>query len=361
MHASNTSYLSKSVETAKRKWRPLLAVLAVSVALNIILSTIFAGMMTRWAFSGVQNAYGVDIQKIVELSQQSTAGDKEAEVELYSLTADYVEKFAGKEEGDKMRELAEKARQGDAEAKRAFDLRLADHLEKVIQGEDAEQQFNNTMKKSLMGTAGAIVLPALALGTLLSFIHFIAALLYFSIGTMEDAGTGKTLRRSLVLLIPMFGLSIWAFFRSKAWLALLAIVVHVIGKAGDFYIGNLSFWLLIAGVLAFFILMPRFMLSPVFLIREKKGISEAAQASFERTEQSWKMILLNVVLISVAMSVVSYIAKQVLTVLAPIAPNIIFYMASIKDEVVILAWTLLVAQMCIFFFEKKETAKPKEA
>src|SRR3989338_1412818 len=110
MHITNRSYLSNSLETAKRKWRPLLAVLAVSVVLNIVLSTIFAGMMTRWMFTSVQNAYGVDMQRIVELSQKSTAGDNEAETELYSLTADYVEKFAGKEEGDKMRELAEKAR-----------------------------------------------------------------------------------------------------------------------------------------------------------------------------------------------------------------------------------------------------------
>ena len=72
----------------------------------------------------------------------------------------------------------------------------------------------------------------------------------------------------------MIGLQIWIFLRSFAWIPIL-------------------------GVLLAIVLGPRFILAPVILIKEKKGVFASASASFERTKGYWGKIFGNMFVVAI--------------------------------------------------------------
>jgi len=163
---------------------------------------------------------------------------------------------------NRMEELADMMEAGDEAALQE----MMGEFEKTMGGMAAD-------KSAIFGLYQKMA-PAFMLISLLSALLFMAAMTYYTVVALKSSDVQTTLQDVTKLLLPMIGLQIWIFLRSFAWIPIL-------------------------GVLLAIVLGPRFILAPVILIKEKKGVFASASASFERTKGYWGKIFGNMFVVAI--------------------------------------------------------------
>ncbi|MDD4319068.1 MAG: hypothetical protein PHW10_01960 [Candidatus Peribacteraceae bacterium] len=166
----------------------------------------------------------------------------------------------------------------------------------------AAEELSQEMQRALGGLAedGALnaVPPAvrnLFGGMMWSFLLFMAVATlvgvafngYVLVLVLEGKKAGDALSRLTGLLLPLVGLGLWLIVRTFVWIPVLGIVLAII-------------------------LGPRFLLAPLLLVKEGKGVFASMRESYARTQGYWGKIFGNLFVISLLVSLAAMVVNTAL-------------------------------------------------
>jgi len=107
------------------------------------------------------------------------------------------------------------------------------------------------------------------LGLLLTTLIGLLAKCYFVMVAVKDIGdVGEALSVTSRTILPLFGMFLWVIVRSFIWIPFIGILIAII-------------------------LGPRFILSPLYLLQQKKGVIESVSQSYKATQGYWGKIMGN--------------------------------------------------------------------
>ena len=195
---------------------------------------------------------------------------------------------------ERMEDLAERMEAGDEAALGEMMVEL-EGLQTMTKGQ-AAGFFFGFLKN--MGP-GILLLWIISLA-----VYVLSSTFYFLIALKKGKDIGALFQNSVQLFLPMLGLHLWVFLRTFAWIPVI-------------------------GVITLIILGPRFVLSPVLLVQEEKGVFESARISYKKTSGYWGKIFGNMFvaglfigLISMALSMALFITGPLALLLIPILSQV---------------------------------------
>lgn len=173
------------------------------------------------------------------------------------------------------------------------------------------------------------ILPSVLMLMVVSFMVLLAGSTYYiTVATGKESDTLSALKRVPGLLLPIVGVSVWAFLRSFGWVPFIGPLFAVI-------IG------------------PRLILSSVILVQEGRGVIESVRLSYERTTGYWRAIVINLFVMMLAILLALIVAAIVMAVMSGISPMLGAYFATVMQ-------LLFVAFGTIFLVQLSETVKAQQ-
>ena len=164
-----------------------------------------------------------------------------------------------------------------------FDQQKMEDLQRRIQAGDEAAMNEFAEKMQQLGgeqgeaVSGAVLsmykglLPVIGASMLIMWVISLIASAYFLlIALNEKLSFQVALARTPGLIIPLFLLSLWVMIRSFIWIPVLGIIIAIV-------------------------LGPRFVLAPLLLVRDHKGVLESASMSYAKTDGYWGKIFGNVI------------------------------------------------------------------
>jgi len=155
------------------------------------------------------------------------------------------------------------------------------------------QEVTGAQGEKLPGAVASMygtLLPVMGASMLLMWVVSLIASAYFLVLSLEEGLTFQTaLQRAPGLIIPLFLLSLWVMIRSFIWIPFIGIITAII-------------------------LGPRFMLAPVLLAKEHKGVLESASLSYAKTQGYWGKIVGN----GIVASLLAMVAIMVIGIIVSI-------------------------------------------
>lgn len=136
----------------------------------------------------------------------------------------------------------------------------------------------------------------------------------------------EALRRTIGKIIPLIGLSIWLGIRSFIWIPFIGIIFVIV-------------------------LMPRFALAPVFLLKDGRGIMESASLSYARSRGYWSKILGNTVVAIVCGMLVYLILGMILRVVGAASPLIMGLAGSVLSQLLFAYFSVFTVALAITVME----------
>lgn len=199
---------------------------------------------------------------------------------------------------DRMEDVMDGMRDGDEGALKELEA-MGNALEEQFGGTQAQQM------QAMMGYAKG-ALPFVGLTAIIGFLVSVAFYAFMLLLVVEQKDTAATANRTAGMFLPLLGLYLWIFIRSFVWIPFLGIIVAII-------------------------LGPRFVLSPLILVKEKKGVFESATLSYKRTSGYWGKIVGNMIvaggLLWIVMAVVTMVLSMggfsVTTVVGAVAKQLV--------------------------------------
>jgi hypothetical protein len=139
------------------------------------------------------------------------------------------------------------------------------------EGGEMDEEAMGIIAKDMMGN----MLPAFGLFFLsMMLLSLLSSTFYIVLAVDGSQDAMASLRRLPGLILPMFGVWVWSFLRSFAWIP-------------------------VVGVLCAIVIGPRLALSSVILVKEKQGVRESVRSSYTRTRGYWGKIVGNCIVASV--------------------------------------------------------------
>lgn len=185
----------------------------------------------------------------------------------------------------KIQELSERMQNGDTQA--------------AVEMQAMMEQSGMTQEEALRRGFGAVA-PFMGIGFLIGLALTVISTLWFyfiALGQIKDLNvTSKRIAKSF---LPLLGLWLWMVIRSFVWIPIIGLIPGII-------------------------LLPRYALAPVLLLRDHKGIRESVQLSSAATEGYWGKIVGNgivVGLLSFLALIVVGIVLMLVQSISPIAGN----------------------------------------
>src|SRR3989344_7776970 len=173
---------------------------------------------------------------------------------------------------ERMEDLAERMEAGDEAALEEMMGELG-NVEAMTKGQAAGFFFGFLKNMA----------PGILLLWLISIALFVLSSTYYLLVALKKGKDfGALFQNSFQLFLPMLWLHLWVFLRTFAWIPFI-------------------------GMIPLIILGPRFVLSPVLLVQEGKGVFDSARISYKKTSGYWGKIFGNMfvaALIPIAVSVV---------------------------------------------------------
>lgn len=186
----------------------------------------------------------------------------------------------------KFQELSMRASQGDTAAMRELEemgRQIGDRMGETT--EEAKQAVTAALGMQVIGN----VLPAFGIAFILTIILQILAMSYYSLVSVRGmTDIGQAFTASAGILFPLMGLWIWTGIRTFVWIPIIGFIFGII-------------------------LGPRFIAGPVLLIRDGKGVLDAASESYKRTGGHWGKIFGNMFVVGLLMAIASAIIMALLS------------------------------------------------
>ena len=172
---------------------------------------------------------------------------------------------------ERMEELAKRAEGGDMKAMEELMKEagiMAEGMGIDIENMPADADMD-AMGEAMAKDMFVKILPQFGVFFLISLIVSLLASAYYLVLAVGQASTAQSaFRSSAPLLLPLLGVWLWSFIRSFAWIPVIGIIFAIV-------------------------LGPRFVLSCVILVKEKKGVLESVSLSYARSRGYWGKIFGN--------------------------------------------------------------------
>ena len=176
---------------------------------------------------------------------------------------------------------------------------------KVLEGMD-EMEKTAYMKSQAM-TIFSSVLPKFGTAALvLAIIYLIGSLYYLVQATDKATSSGKILKRTISLILPIIGVSI------------IFAVISLVGVIP------------ILGIIVLLIVMPRLSLACYLIAKEKKGVIESISLSWKRSKGYWCKIIGNYILFGIILGLITWgiiIVSASLTAISVLLYTIVYALA----------------------------------
>ncbi|MDD5751660.1 MAG: hypothetical protein PHS73_04040 [Candidatus Peribacteraceae bacterium] len=157
-----------------------------------------------------------------------------------------------------MQALQQRMEQGDEAAVEEFTQRMQDL-----------QERGPAFAAQGAGMVFARMAPYLGVSVLVSILISIIAGAYFLVLALDEKlDYSKAAKRGVGVILPLFLLWLWVVIRSFVWIPVLGIILAII-------------------------LLPRFIVAPVLVVRDGKGVLESASRSYVLTRGYWGKIFGN--------------------------------------------------------------------
>lgn len=167
------------------------------------------------------------------------------------------------------------------------------------------------------------MLPFVGLAGLVSLLISFLAHAYFALVAVEGKDVNGTLSRAGAVVLPLAGVSLWAFIRSFAWIPFLGWIVAIV-------------------------IAPRFVASPLIFLTEGKGITGSVSSSYARTKGYWGKIVGNAIVAGLIMFVITIVVDMVAGIaLASVMPAMIVSKQIVSQ--------FMMAFMCVFMVRLSHT------
>lgn len=192
---------------------------------------------------------------------------------------------------DRMAELGERMEAGDEAA--------LGELEALMNAQFGNMSDDDIAKKMVgpgMAMAKSLV-PAIGLSILISILIGFLSNAYFALVAVEGKDIAGTMNRIPKVILPLFGVALWSFLRTFAWIPFI-------------------------GIIPLIILGPRFVAAPLIYLTEGKGVMGSVSSSYARTRGYWGKIIGNVIvaaiIVYVAIIVVNIVLGMLLLSMIPV-------------------------------------------
>lgn len=212
-----------------------------------------------------------------------------------------------------MQDLQRRIEAGDQAAMEEFANKL----------QNLGQTNPDALAKGMWGMYSGI-LPVLGASMIILWIVSLIASAYFLLLALDEKlAFSVVLMRTPKLVIPLFLLSLWIFIRTFMWIPFVGIITGII-------------------------LGPRFVLSPVLLVKEGKGVLESASASYSQTSGYWGKIFGNVIVAAicafVALVIVGFVVGFLGSSVAAIATPVLNMLVTAFMTVFVVKLSLTILQ-----------------
>lgn len=198
-----------------------------------------------------------------------------------------------------MENLAERIESGDetamAEMEQLFNDRLGD--------------MENGLSTQLKGQMLTMFLPLVGVAALVGLLIAVFSQAFFlllALSPTQDAMV--VLKKTPALFFPLLGLWIWTAIRSFIWIPILGLIPAII-------------------------LGPRFVLGPVIMIKEKKGITQSVRESYARTSGYWGKIVGNMIVAVLCIILAGIVAAMIAGIAGAMIPFAGMWLQAVAKEV----------------------------
>lgn len=186
----------------------------------------------------------------------------------------------------KFQELSQRMAQGDQDAAKELEKMGQDRMKNLGGTPEAREAAMMGMGLNALGS----FLPTFGLGMLILMLVHLLSMSYFSVVAIRGVtDVGNVFKQAFPLILPLLGLWIWTALRSFIWIPILGFFLAI-------YFG------------------PRFVAGPVLLVRDGKGVMDAASESYKRTEGFWGKIFGNMFVVGICIAIISMIVGKLLGV-----------------------------------------------
>lgn len=217
----------------------------------------------------------------------------------------------------KMQELSQRLQNGDQEA--------ATEMQKLLT--NAVGDMNDGVPNLMRNQMIARLAPFIGISAFIAAIVSIFAHAYFLLLALSPTQDAMAiLKKTPQLFWRLLGLWIWMFIRSFAWIPLLGLVPAIIFG-------------------------PRFVLAPVILLQEKKGIMESVSLSYERTSGFWGKIVGNIIVAALCIMLAGIAAGIVSGIVGMMIPFVGMWLNAIVKEVLSAFMIVFVVQLAFTVME----------
>lgn len=153
-----------------------------------------------------------------------------------------------------------------------------------------QQAVANAMQSvNMMGTWFRAMLPAFGAAFLLSMLIGLLAKSYFVVLAVKGmTDPGAAVQTTLAKIVPLIGLWLWLFIRTFIWIPIIGVIIAII-------IG------------------PRFILSPLYLLEQGKGVMESTSTSMRHTSGYWGKIIGNALVVGIVAGICGIILSKIVT------------------------------------------------
>ncbi len=205
---------------------------------------------------------------------------------------------------ERMEEIGERIQAGDESAMGEMEAMFENRF-----GDMTDEQAGMMAMGMGMKMLGSMA-PMLGLSALLmTIISIFSSAYYLKLALSPSQDAMKPVNPALSLFFPLLGVWIWAFLRSFAWIPIIGLIPAII-------------------------LGPRFILAPVILATEGKGVFESVSMSYARTRGYWGKIVGNAIVLGLCMFLAMIVIKIAAGILGFIMPLIALWVPSIGKYVV---------------------------
>lgn len=213
-----------------------------------------------------------------------------AQMMALSTAEKYTTSIFGGISEERMENIAERMEGGDEQA-------LADFMAELGITGDLDSPESEAAVEAMVKQSFKAMLPSFGLYAILSLIITViahASYLTFAIQKLKDPWV--ILQKGLKNSPSLFGVWVWAFLRSFAWIPIIGIIPAIIFG-------------------------PRMALAPVLLLEKNKGVTDSVSVSMNATQGYWGKIFGNAFLLGVAMFLTAIVASIIIgIVLMAVAP-----------------------------------------
>lgn len=216
----------------------------------------------------------------------------------------------------KIEELTERMQAGDESASQELQAIMQDRFGSMSDDEAAN------LGRSIGMNVFKGLLPQIGVGLVIGLILLVVANIYYLLLALGEKDPIKIAKRIPGLFLPVLGVWIWAFLRSFAWIPIVGWVVAII-------IG------------------PRFALSSVILVQERKGVMESVRSSYARTNGYWGKIVGNMIVMALCVMLASLVFGIVTSIIGSLSVWTAQWLGSVAQYVFMAFGIVFMVQLAL--------------